>query len=49
MTAETAREQFWAVTAAEFRALRNDPEAWKAETEEREAWNVTLADGLEHE
>ncbi len=30
-----------------YTALRNNPEAWAGEIEEREAWDVTLADGLE--
>ena len=45
--AEYERKLFWAKTAAEFQSLRNDPKAWKAELEEREAWDSTLADGLE--
>ena len=32
-----------------FQALRKNPEAWKEEQEEREAWEGTLADGLEDE
>ena len=44
---EYERKLFWAKTAAEFRSLRYDPKAWKAELEEREAWDATLADGLE--
>jgi hypothetical protein len=30
-----------------FAALREDPEAWREELEERAAWDVTLSDGLE--
>jgi hypothetical protein len=30
-----------------YTALRNNPEAWAGEIKEREAWDVTLADGLE--
>ncbi len=30
-----------------YAALRNNSEAWQAELEEREAWDVTLSDGLE--
>lgn len=30
-----------------YAALRNNPEAWQAELEERVAWDVTLSDGLE--
>ncbi len=45
--AEYERKLFWAKTAAGFQSLRNDPKAWKAELEEREAWDATLADGRE--
>ncbi|MDO8737957.1 hypothetical protein [Candidatus Deferrimicrobium sp.] len=41
------RKLFWAKAAAEFQSLRDDPKAWKAELEEREAWDATLADGRE--
>ena len=34
---------------AAFVVLRNDPEAWKREQEERAAWDVTLSDGLEND
>jgi predicted transcriptional regulator len=30
-----------------YAVLRNNSEAWQAELEEREAWDVTLADSLE--
>ncbi len=30
-----------------FADLRNNPEAWEKELEERSAWDVTLTDGLE--
>jgi len=45
--AEYERKLFWLKTSSEFQALRNNPKAWKAELEEREAWDVTLADGRE--
>jgi len=45
--AEYERKLFWSKTADEFRALRRDSKAWEAELEEREAWDVTLADGRE--
>jgi hypothetical protein len=32
-----------------FARLREDPEAWAAEQEERAAWDATLADGLDEE
>jgi len=44
---EIHRKHFWERTNAAFAALRNDPDAWKAEQEERSAWDITLADGLE--
>lgn len=45
--AEYERKLFWSKTASEFQALRDNPKEWKAELEEREAWDVTLADGRE--
>ncbi|MDD4170145.1 MAG: toxin-antitoxin system protein [Desulfotomaculaceae bacterium] len=32
-----------------YLALRNNPDAWKDEIEERVAWDVTLNDGLRKE
>ncbi len=32
---------------AVYAALRDDPEAWTAELEERGAWDATLADGAD--
>ena len=43
------RQRFLEETNAAFQALRENPEAWKAEQEERAAWDSTLADGLEEE
>lgn len=40
------RELFLERANAAFAALRKDPAAWKEELEEREQWDVTLADGL---
>ena len=34
---------------AAYAALRADPAAWAAELEERQAWEATLADGLDGE
>lgn len=45
--AEYERKLFWSKAAAEFKSMRDDPEAWKAELEERDAWDTTLADGQE--
>lgn len=45
--AEYERKLFWSKTASEFQALKKNPKAWKAELEEREAWDITLADGRE--
>ena len=39
--------KFWDETNTAFAALRKDPEAWRQELAEREAWDKTLADGLE--
>jgi predicted DNA-binding protein len=40
------RQQFFEELNAAYAALQSDPEAWREEMEEREAWDVTLADGL---
>jgi len=40
------RKCFLEGLAADFAALRSDPEAWENELLERAAWDVTLADGL---
>lgn len=40
-----AAEDFFAL-AADFAALRNRPEDWALEFEERRIWECTLADGL---
>ena len=34
---------------AAYAALRDDPEEWQAEIEERAAWDATIGDGLEDE
>lgn len=41
------RQHFLKRANAAFAALRNNPNAWQTEQEERSAWDVTLADGLE--
>jgi hypothetical protein len=46
---EMWRKDFWKRTNAAFAALRRDPDAWKSEQEERSAWDVTLADGIEND
>ena len=47
---ETLRRQsFLQGLAADFAALRADPEAWQDELEERAAWDRTLRDDLERE
>lgn len=43
---EFQQNRFWEQTNAAFAALRNDPQAWAQEQEERRAWEATLADGL---
>jgi hypothetical protein len=34
---------------AAYAALRADPETWEEEQQERQVWDITLADGLERE
>jgi predicted DNA-binding protein len=47
---EVYRRQLFLKRANEaFAALRNDPNAWKEEQEERVAWDITLEDDLEEE
>ncbi len=47
---ETYRRQCFLERAnAAFAALRNDPNAWQEELEERAAWDITLTDDLEEE
>ncbi|MBI4317092.1 MAG: ribbon-helix-helix protein, CopG family [Chloroflexi bacterium] len=43
------RQQFFDEVDAAFRALKESPEEWQAEIEEREAVDGSLADGLEEE
>jgi hypothetical protein len=43
------RQRFLEESNRAFAALRTDPETWKTEQAEREAWDMTLADGLEQE
>lgn len=40
-------QQFWAAVDAGYEALRADPNSWAAEQSERDAWDGTLADGLD--
>ncbi len=41
------REHFLQQANEAFAALRRDPKKWKAELEERNAWDATLADDSE--
>jgi predicted transcriptional regulator len=41
------RQQFLVAANQAYLALRDRPEAWQEELEEREAWDITLEDGLE--
>ena len=41
------RQKFLEEANNAYAALRNNSEAWADEIEEREAWDVTLTDGLE--
>lgn len=43
------RQRFLEESNRAFEALRANPEMWKTEQAEREAWDITLADGLEKE
>lgn len=43
------RRSFLQGLAADFAALRADPEAWQDELEERAGWDRTLRDDLERE
>ncbi len=45
---ETYRRERFLVEANEvYAALRRDPKRWKAELDERTAWDASLGDGLE--
>ena len=39
------RQQFLAAADRAYLALRDRPEAWQEELEERQAWDITLEDG----
>lgn len=39
------RKRFLEGLSEDFASLRNNPENWQAEVEERKEWDVTLADG----
>jgi hypothetical protein len=41
------RKRLLEATNRAFAALRDDPDAWRDEQGERDAWDATLADGLE--
>lgn len=41
------RQKFLEGLANDFAALRDDPEEWQDELDERREWEATLADGLE--
>jgi hypothetical protein len=43
---EYRRQVFLQQLNQDFAALRNDPELWQEELAERQAWDVTLLDGL---
>jgi len=44
---EFRRKQFLEEANRAYAQLKNDPQAWAEELEERRAWDVTLGDGLE--
>lgn len=43
------RQHFLEPSNQAFAALRANPEVWRTEHTERQAWDITLADGLERE
>ena len=43
------REVFLEQTSRSFEALKEDPEAWREELEERALWENSLADGVDSE
>ncbi|MFN0107056.1 MAG: toxin-antitoxin system protein [Bryobacteraceae bacterium] len=43
------REKFMDEANAAYARLQSDPEAWKEELAERQAWDATLKDGLKTE
>lgn len=43
------RQRFLEESNRAFAALRADPKKWKAEQQEREEWNATVADDLTEE
>lgn len=43
------REKFLEEANAAFAALRNNPEVWNEEQQERQIWDHTAEDGLEPE
>lgn len=43
------RQLFFQELNRSVQSLKTHPAAWKAELEERKAWDVTLSDGLESE
>jgi len=42
------RQQLLQQTSDAYAALRNDPDAWAEEVEERRLWDNTLSDGLQN-
>jgi predicted transcriptional regulator len=46
---EYRRRRFLEEANAAYAALREKPDEWKEEVEEREAWDRTLSDGLADE
>ncbi|MGH9836056.1 MAG: toxin-antitoxin system protein [Blastocatellia bacterium] len=43
------RRRFLEGLNQDFKALKEDPQAWQEEMEERAAWDKTLLDGVEPE
>lgn len=43
------RELFLEETSRSFQVLKDDPEAWREESEERALWDESLGDGVDDE
>jgi hypothetical protein len=46
MLTEYRKKRYWEKANRAYKKLKEDPEAWREEIEERKAWEATLADDL---
>jgi predicted transcriptional regulator len=46
MLAEYRKKRYWEKANTAYKKLKEDPEAWREELEERKAWEATLSDDL---